>query len=218
MKRILPIIALFMAILTSCGRHNGDTSLYYNSGRTKPIVAVVPVIDSTKLTSTAWNLSEEFTQEIQKSVYNSSKLYLLRQHLSENNAHALNVVDVNKIKTKEMQSLEGAEFVIITELLDQSESAYHTQERQAPMSEVGGLFSIAMRVRILDIRGSEPKIVLQEVIDHDHIIPHFYVGCDYEKMSWGTPAFEQTPMGIAHAKIIRELITHAEGYIGAAKG
>lgn len=75
-----------------------------------------------------------------------------------------------------------------------------------------------MRVRILDVRGSEPKIILQEVIDHDHVIPHFYVGCDYEKMPWGTAAFEQTPMGVAHAKIIKELISHVEGYIGAVKG
>jgi len=176
------------------------------------------MIDSTNSPTTLWDVSEEFTSEIQKSVYNSSSLYLLRQPLSENNAHALNMVDVKKIQAEAMQPLEGAEFVIVTELLNQSESSYNTAERQVPMSEVSGLFSIAMRVRILDIRGNEPKVVLQEVIDHDHIIPHHYAGCDYEQMSWGTAAFEQTPMGIAHAKIIRELITHAEGYIGAAKG
>jgi hypothetical protein len=75
-----------------------------------------------------------------------------------------------------------------------------------------------MRLRVLDIRNEQPKIILQEVLNHEHVVTRAYLNCDYEKSRWGTEAYERTPMGIAHSRIVRELVSRVEGYVGASKG
>lgn len=218
MKKIAFLLLSIAFVATGCMRCT-DSTLYQSSGRQKPIVAVLPVIDSTHDRQLSWELSEEFTKEIKDRIYNSSKLYLLKDCGTETIARALNAPNPSALPRSATEKLGAAEFVIVSEILQQDEDMYGFAKPDHPfLGQVGGMLRLALRLRVLDIRGSEPKVILQEVLDCDHVIARCYLHSDYQRHSWGTEAFLNTPMGIAHNKIVRELVAHAEGYIGAAKG
>ena len=219
MKHIGVFFIALIALCTSCTHTYRDTSLYQRSGRAKPIVAVLPTIDSsTREHNLCWDLAFEMTEEVRHRVFDSPKLYLLREAGGVEIAHQLNAPNLKTLPKSATEHLGAAEFVIVTELLDQMESPYGLPSGRARLDEVGSLLSLAMRVRVVDIRGPQPKVILQEVISHDHPISRAYLNADYVRAHWGTEAFERTPMGMAHSKLIREVVARVEGYVGACKG
>jgi hypothetical protein len=215
MKRYLSLSLLLLC--TACARHYGDSTLYQSSGGAKPIVAVLPVIENCESPELSWDISEEMTARITKRVVDSARLYLLKEKKDLALAKKLNHPNPQAIPKGITKSLGAAEYVIVSELIDQSiEPHSHPKATQKPhLNEVGATLHLAMRVRVLDVRGEEPKIVLQEVLLEDYEISRPYLFVDYSKAHWGKEAYERTPMGLAHSKIARELVAHVEGYIGA---
>lgn len=220
MTRILMMFAACAAFCVGCVGRNSDTTLYHSSGRSKPTVAVLPVINSTGNTLVNWDLSREMTEEIRKRVYTSARLYMVREGGSMELAKQLNIPNPNEISNIGFQKMGNAEFVVVAELIDQKETPYGIQKgKEKPhLDEVGAILSLAMRLRVLDVRGDRPKIILQEVLNQEQVVSRAYLNCDYEKACWGTEAFERTPLGMAHSKIAREIVARVEGYIGASKG
>ena len=76
---------------------------------------------------------------------------------------------------------------------------------------------MGVRLRILDLRGSEPKIVLQEKIYDSYYIPKTLFPTDYNTVSWGTEEYKNSPLGIAHTRLIKEITTRVSEYILLAK-
>jgi hypothetical protein len=208
--KLLKILFLILPILatTGCGaRHFRDTALYHPSGRSKPVVAVLPVINSVESASVSWDLSREMTEEIRKRVADSSRIYLLNSQASLATSLALNHPDIHKISPDTSTNLAPAEFVVVTELIDQSADKKGAKDSSETIK-------MAMRLRVIDLRGKEPRVVLQEVVRHNQEVAKGYLHCDYAKTPWGSSAFVNTPLGMAHSKIVREIVAHIEGYIG----
>jgi len=220
MGRFMILFAILAAACVGCARHYRDATLYHASGRAKPIVAVLPVINSSSdEQKVCWDLTREMTEELRKRVYNSPKLYLLREHGSLEIAKQLSVPNPNLLSREPIERMGAAEFIVVSELLDHHETSYGFQNPDKPhLEEIGADLTVAMRIRVLDIRGQQPKIILQEVINHEYPISRAYLNTDYEKACWGTEAFERTPIGIAHSKIVREIVARVEGYIAASRG
>lgn len=222
MKTIASILGFCMLFSMGCtGSYNRDTTLYQRSGRAKPIVAVLPVIDSSDSKLVNWELSQEMTEQIRKRVFNSSKLYLLRQSGGVEVAKQLNVPNPKEVTKTALEGVGAAEFVVVAEMLDEQEMPYRINDKSADKSSkepTEMVLSLAMRVRVLDVRGDQPKVILQEVVNHEQLVTRPYSGCNYEKTHWGTEAYERTPLGMAHGKIAREIVARVEGYVGACKG
>lgn len=219
MKRIFSSVGVLALILASCVPSYRDTALFQRSGRQKAIVAVLPVINRVSSEAVSWDLSKEFTDEIRNRVYDSSKMYLLREHGSRELAQQLNTPNPSKISKVALDNLGAAEFAVVTELIDQTQTPYGmrpTSEKN-PLQGAGAVLNLSFRVRIIDLRHDTPKVILQEVVDHEQIIPRAYMVADYVKTPWGTEAFQRTPLGMAHAKIVRELVSRVETYIEAAR-
>jgi len=212
-------VALFaMAIAalagTGCTRQYRDTSLYQRTGQMKPIVVVLPVINSTGQRFGEWDLAREFTDEIRKKVFDSSKLYLLRETGTMDLAKELNIPNPMEIPLDLQERMGPAEYVIVAELINQQEIPYSVGGRKEPD---GAVLELAMRVRVIDIHHDKPRVILQEIVDHEHIIAQPYLNTDYAKMCWGTDAYDSTPLGMAHHHVVRELVAHVESYIMAAR-
>lgn len=211
MRRVILAIATASLLCGGCVRHCGDTSLYQISGRQKPVVAVLPVINETSMTNIPWDLSLELTDEIRKKVYESKRIYLHREPSSLDVAALLSTPNPRAISRVAAESLGDADYAIVSEIIEQKEKTYSNR------NAVGAILSLALRVRVLDLRDETPKVILQEVLDKDYVVARAYMRCDYEKMAWGTEAFNYTPMGLAHNRLIRELVRRAEAYIEATQ-
>jgi len=219
MGRLMVFIITIVSLCVGCSQGYRDTTLYQRSGCAKPIIAVMPTIDNTeKEYSVNWNVAHELTEEIRRRIFDSPKLYLLREGGNLEVAKQLNVPSPAALTKKSTDHLGAAEFVVVTELIDQHETPYGLTNKRPRLEEVGSVLTLAMRVRVIDLRGAEPKVILQEVVNYDHTIARAYLNTDYVKAYWGTEAFDRTPMGMAHSKLIREVVARVEGYIGASKG
>lgn len=220
MRRFILYFGILASICASCAPNCRDTTLYHSDGRQKAIVAVLPVINHAIDADLSWDLSRELTDEIRKRVYDSTKIYLLRDHGSREVAEKLNTPNPAAIPLEEAKNLGAAEFVVVTELIEQKESPYGLRlasEDHPLKGEIGSVLNVSMRVRVIDVRTCEPKVILQEVMKNKHVIARAYMSNDYSKTPWGTEAFQRTPLGLAHSKIVRELISRVENYIEAAR-
>ena len=133
-------------------------------------------------------------------------------------AKELNIPDLSQLPKNARQDLGAAEFVIVAELIDQHQTSYGLGSNRPFLDEVGAVLSVVMRVRLLDLRHDEPQVILQEIINQDHMVSRPYLKTDYTKAPWGTTAFDRTPVGLAHSKMVREIVGRVEGYVGARKG
>ncbi len=219
-RSFLCFVGLIVLCCTGCAPDNRDTTLYQRSGRQKAIVAVLPCINKVTDYELTWDLSREFTDEIRKRVYDSSRIYLLRDHGSLEIAEKLNTPNPSMISREEINKLGAAEFVIVAELIDQTEVPYNPKKHVDDSfirSDVASVLNVSMRVRVIDIRNEEPKVILQEILNNEHVIAGAYKACDYSRTPWGTEAFQRTPLGMAHGKIVRELVTRVENYVEAVR-
>jgi hypothetical protein len=219
MRSLILVLSSAALLCGGCGRNYRDTTLYQLSGKQKPIVAVLPVIDNTPKNDLRWDLSRELTDEIRKRVYDSKKIYLLREGGNLEIARLLSTPNPQAISPVAIESLGAAEFAVVAEIIEQEEERFGVGHRAVAhpiRSEVGAVLSLALRVRVIDMRHEIPKVILQEVVNHDFVISRAYMSCDYSRMPWGTEAFTHTPMGMAHNHLVREIVARIEAYIEAS--
>jgi hypothetical protein len=219
MGRLILLLGFVALTCMSCTYQRRDTTLYQSTGRQKAIAVVLPVIDSTGKSQLSWDLSQEFTEEIRKRIYESPKVYLLRDSGSKELAQQFTVPHPTAIPVRLTNQIGAAEFVIATELMSQTETPYGLandySDKYPIYGETGSVLSVAMRVRVIDVRGETPQVVLQEILTHDQHVARPYMNPNYDKTPWGTEAFQYSAMGIVHHRLVNELVARVEGYIEA---
>jgi hypothetical protein len=216
MSRFILSISVLALITAGCDDDNtGSTQAYHQAPeRTKPIVTIVPVIDNTK-NNYDWNLSDEL----------SSSLY---ERLSQQNH--LHIVDVPKVRAKIKKLgeknnpfsseiswvknvFQGDEFVVFLELVEHEEVIHQNRKKPSDPQNCNADLNISMRVRAFDLRGEEPKVILQELMHDTHFIPRAFTQENFYQVTWGDPSYSISPVGLAHAKFTRELADHIEDYV-----
>lgn len=211
-------LMMLALVCASCGRQARDITLYERTGGQKPIVTVLPVIDHTSGAELSWNLSEEFTEEIRQRIFNSPHVYLLRSTNRTDIAEQFNIPNPLAISPDAREALGAAEFVVVAELLNQGELTHAMKNTtNPPHADTPATFALTARVRVLDVRRETPKVVLQEVVNLEHQIVRPYMHCDYTVNGWGTEMFSKTPMGMAHSRLVKDLVSRVEEYIDTAR-
>ena len=76
---------------------------------------------------------------------------------------------------------------------------------------------MAMRVRIIDLRGKQPKIILQELLEKKASLKGSLAFIDYDAYHWASTSFSLLPIGIAHKDFTSLLAERVEEYIMVAK-
>ena len=212
-------LAICCLALVACQKNSPNyTSLYQDDGHRKPQVALVQVIDHSDA-ELPWSLSEEFTETLTQRIQNHSKLHLANHydvaqiiHQCDDSSSPFST-DISWMH----QSFKDQQFVVFVELVDHYLHT-HPHQRIAELEENrSAFFDLTMRIRIVDVRGDRPKVVLQELVHHNHSIPKLFANIDYEDKHWGTTSFNFTPMGLAHGQLVREVCTRIEDYISIAQ-
>ena len=71
-------IVCCVLLLAGCHRDQGSTALIEKPVSTRPIVAVVPVIDRSRH-DLSWNVSHELTQAVRQQLTQHNHLYLMSE-------------------------------------------------------------------------------------------------------------------------------------------
>lgn len=210
----------FILLIASfgCTKNIGEqTARYHQDGRCKPIVAFIPVFDCSNA-HIPWNLSEEFTYHIRQR-------FLKRQNFFLNTPDQINaeIEMLNESHDPFIRDFSWIgdafeeEFVVFTELVEHD---IHPKEGQntlldkiTPSFEI----SMTMRIRIFDLRGEKPQIVLQELVHQDHLIPKPSNLNDQNPNAWKKMTFTLTPFGLAHNQFSKEIAKRVEDYILLSK-
>lgn len=215
------ISTMFFAVLL-VGCHKTTTAMqsfkYYENAKRKPIVAMLPVVNRVE-NYLSWDLSQEFSSEIQRRLINDSVVYLnsvempekLRQKLEKSDSVMLKKDDFNELAAQN-------DFVVLLELIEHSEMPFYQSQLNEDLADrtIDRVLNMKMRVKITDIRSSEAKVVLHEILEVSHLIPRDTGIVDYGRVVWGSDSYPATAYGRAHARLEKDLSKQIEKYITIA--
>lgn len=209
------ISTLFLGLLAvSCSQNNEQMSRYHEDGRAKPVIAVASMIDTTSF-DCPWSLSEELTSMIVQQMGQGGKIFV---HSTPEFPFVENPFgnDLSWVK----REFHNEEFVVFLELVEHANTPVlkgnKTPANLSPQ-EVSTNLEMAVRIRVIDVRGSAPKIVLQEIVRDSYYIPKTLIPVDYNQIVWGSDDYRKTPMSIAHIQLAQEITARLSDYILLAK-
>lgn len=218
MTRFYFYLSLFAAsLLIGCQKNKNDETSLRESAHLKPSVAIAPVIDNSHHYLN-WNLSEEFNYSLSYRLEQKSKFLVASPQSTKTISKKFRANynpfgnDIQWIKT----SFPKEDFVVFLELLEHDEALNDFQKTAAPET-CSAQLNISIRIRIVDLRQDEPRITLQEIIHDSHFVPRQFTHYNFHQAPWGSEEFSISPVGIAHAQLVKEITTRIEDYIFLAK-
>ncbi len=208
--------ALFAASLLlaggCCNSCKNEMTRYHEDGRSKPAVAIASMIDTTSF-EVPWSLSEELTSMVVKRIADTRTIFVQStdDYSSTRNPFSQ---DLSWMKV----DFAGQEFVVFMELVQHDiVPASKEKKKEASSQEMASNLNMAVRIRVVDLRGSNPKIVLQEQVKESYYIPRALIPTDYRRTTWGSEDYRSSPMGIAHSQLTQEISARLSDYILLAK-
>jgi hypothetical protein len=217
MSKVIITGILLALATTGCNErthHDDSLSSYQQTAPLKPIVTLVPVINSTKSTL-PWDLSTELTSAIDYRLASNNDLFLVDLNKTyatvkklKNNQNPFGL-DTSWIK----RTFTDEEFVVFLELIEHEEILRQDKKQPGDPKLCSADLNIGVRVRIFDVRGDQPKVILQELIHHSHFIPRPFTQINFCQASWGDESFSISPMGLAHTALTKEITKRIQEYI-----
>lgn len=208
--RYLPTLMIGLLCI-GCGRSNDTTTRYHEDGRAKPVVAIAPLLDTTSF-DVPWSISEEITSILTRQIAQTNQIFVASR---EDFAIAENPFgnDLSWMK----QEFAPHEFAVFLELVEHELVSVGKEKNSAFPQEVAKNLKMGIRVRVVDLRGASPKIVLQEMVRDNYYVPKTLIPTDYNIVVWGSEAYQKSSMGIAHTHISQEIAARISDYILLAK-
>lgn len=212
-------IILTTLLLVSCNNKNKDQPItrFHDDGRAKPVVTIVPVMDSSSY-EIPWSISDEFTAMIKDRLSKQGDLYLQDDenfHLSNDDKPFAS--NINWMK----KSLKPTEFVVFLELVEHEDvpllRSVKDPSKLSPTKRDAFNLNVSMRLRIVDLRGDSPKIVLQELLKDSYYVSNYMDKVNYNLTQWGTEEYKTSPMGMAHAQLSKNIIERINDYVMLSK-
>ncbi len=209
--RLVPL-ALSLTVL-SCSSTGSDMARFHEDGRAKPAVAVASMIDTTSFEA-PWSLSEEFTSNIINRIAQKGTIYVsAKDDLSYTENPFTG--DLSWMKFE----FPDHEFAVFLELVEHDNVPVAKNKKkvaEVPF-ETSISLKMAAKLRVVDLRGAAPKVVLQELVRDSYFIPKTMVPTDYSTVMWGCDDYNHSPMGLAHAEFVQEIANRVSEYIHLAK-
>lgn len=204
-------------VSAGCQKNSNEQTVYLSHPEARPRVALAPVIDNTKDATLAWSLSDEFTSSV-FSCLSQGSLYLeglpkvremVKKCKEEQNPFG---TDISWIK----KGFEKEQFVVFLELIKHEEILKKPNAQEIELKSCSADLFLSMRIRIFDLRGERPQVILQEIANDSHFIPRQFTTINFEQAPWGDDNFNFSPLGLAHWEFAKEISSRIEDYIGLA--
>jgi hypothetical protein len=209
MARLSYLLPALCLVIAACENKGSDqeTSHIEKPVQGKPIVAVVPMFDSSE-SGLSWDPSYELTVLMREKLYQNDRLYMvspdkvkatLKKLKASHDPFAQNT---NWIKS----TFAGSEFVAFMELIEHEEIP--TYEGDSPAN-----LSMKVRIRVFDIRGEHPKAILQEVVHDVQHTPKAFNKNNFYQVPLGDELYPVSPLGMAHEELAEEVAARIQDYI-----
>jgi hypothetical protein len=211
------IFALMAALLmVGCGPRYIDYFPYHDDGTLKPKVALIPVIDNSKC-DVSWDLGAEFNSSLRFQAMYSGNLFVLSEEDVLSRLSALCQPGYFTTDLSFTNHFHGSDYVVAMELIEHDlvpfEVARASPAFPAQTYRHDSVLQMKMRLRVIDLRCGQPKIILQEVFTSCYGIPPGGECVDYSRVCWGRRAFVETPWGCAHKRMVCDLVNRIETVI-----
>ncbi len=207
LKNILAVISVSLMLLSCSTNNTPGYAKFYEDGKSKPVVTIAPVVDSTS-SELPWSLSEEFSSLVHSNINNKKALFVAPKTEADNLLSSNDNPFASDIKWVK-ERFNPNEFIVFLELIKHDTSA--VKDTNATN------LNMSMRVRIVDIRGSEPKVILQESINESYYISKHASPTNYNNTCWGSNEYENSRMGMAHKHLAEEIVNRINDYVTLAK-
>lgn len=214
-------IIIFWALLTITGCQLNIPNInfrYYDDGREKPIVTLIPMFNRMDLPF-SWDISTELTEQLRSDIQKKGTLFLSSEEASHSITNSL--TDEEQPFSKDCSWIKNffqkEQFIVFLELIEHEISPQSTKIPFSQEIKSTYLLKMLVRARIIDLRSPKPSIILQEFIRYSHKIPTNSLQVDYEKNCFGTPNYSATPIAVGHRGLCKEIAKRLEDYILLAK-
>ena len=208
------LLAFFVALITAgCGPHYVDYFPYQDDGTCKPCIALAPIQDCSD-SGLPWDLAEELRDDLRFCSMDNGNIFLLSPKKVEKITDKLGEIDYFNKDIAFAKEFSQCEFLVVLEMIDHHIQPY-VQGEVAPLYPIrtgrcNNVLMMKVRMRIIDLREETPCVVLQEIFCSNHMIAKDSEKCDYAKCCWGSDAFGRTPYGVAHKRMIKDLVDRIE--------
>ena len=211
------LAAAVLSLLTGgCNQHDNASPVTHSEQppSLRPVVALVPVIDSTK-SDLSWNLADEWTASLDYRLSDSDRLYLVDLKTTYETLQKAKPIpnpfgmDCRWLK----KTFPKNEFVVFLEIVEHEEVLRQDKKNPVAPNLCTADLNMGVRVRVFDLRGDQPVAVLQEILHDTHFVPRPFTRANFDQIAWGEEGFDISPMGLAHATFVKEIARRIEDYI-----
>ncbi len=216
MKRLLSSLLLSL-LVTSCAPKYKEYFAYTDEGYEKPKVAIVPVLNSSKA-SLGFDISDEIVFGLRNLICSNDKLFPLTQ--SDVNAAAALIGDSHYFTpdTSCWKGFLNAHFAIIMEVTQHDIVPFEKGSFGNLYPTNGGhsnqVLALKVRLRIIDVKYNQAKLILDEIIESNHMMPWGFDQAVNKERAFDSPNYANTPFGMAHNRLIWQLSSRIHQVIG----
>jgi hypothetical protein len=175
----------------------------------------VPVIDRTPK-AYDWNLGDEMSEGIATHLAGRGTVTLEPEARVRTCAKKIKDNPFAPQMGWVKDAFRTEQFVAFLELIAHEEVFRAPKAKEVDLSTCAADLNMSMRVRVFDLRGKEPIVILQEIVQDTHFIPKQFTRVNFEQVSWGDEDFNFSPIGMAHVQFTKQVARHIEDYIRIA--
>lgn len=226
MIRIL-LASLISVLAVSCsGPRYVDYFPYHDDGTPKPKVALMPIVVASSVEPTS--IGEEISEGIYYQLMNSGEFYVPTLNEMGVTASSFEEVNILAADISSIKCFANTDFLVGMEVIEHSlnnvDPGSQANFQVCSGSAANRQLSMRVRIKIVDIRYSTPKIVLYEIFKTSYSLSQLKASLSQSKttgdqnlIAWGEPGYENTPFALAHDRLIKSLTARLEEVIWSCK-
>lgn len=199
--------------LTGCSQNTDCNPICHQ--KTKPNVAFIPVVESVACCD--WDLGKELTNETVEELASKNTVYLTPYIQFKSALDSTGDCDYFSSDLNFANYFGSSDFLVVSELLRHEVVPFSTLTKNDGDGKKNiaqmQVLDLGTRVRVLDLRYEQPKVILQKFVDTREIISGNESKIDYSELNPENELYAVTPLGRGHKKIARELSKEIESAI-----
>jgi hypothetical protein len=205
------VMSVFLALVAmGCGgQRYVDYFPCHDDGTPKPKLALMPILDSTQC-SLPWDLTEEIADGIYYELMNSGEIYMVSAKEMGPGWMKRDSIDFFSNDYSYAADFNNTDFIVSMEIIERSIVACD------PCTPSNLTLTMRIRIKILDVRFCEPKVVLYEVFKTS--FSGIQINGNIENgIYWKDENYSKTLCGRGHQRIICILTKRLEEVIWSLK-